>query len=135
MLFIHEETPALTGVFLFSKYERAELFVLSLLVGAKRGDARFFYTETQKMVLYLLFLRCKLLMLSKERRDFMLTQRELMQLEDFLSSEQNCVKTYNYLANSIQDNQCKQLFQQFAQKGQQHFQTISKHLNAGQNLQ
>jgi len=65
----------------------------------------------------------------------MLTQRELMHLEDFLSTEQSCVITMNHLANTVQDNQCKQLFQQFAQKGQQHFQTISKHLNAGQNLQ
>ncbi|MEG6586567.1 ferritin-like domain-containing protein [Dendrosporobacter sp. 1207_IL3150] len=65
----------------------------------------------------------------------MLTQKELMHLEDFLGAEQSCVKTMNHLANTVQDNQCKQLFQQFSQKNQQHFQTVSKHLNSGQNLQ
>jgi ferritin-like metal-binding protein YciE len=65
----------------------------------------------------------------------MLTQKELLHLEDFLGAEQNCVKTLNYLASTIQDNQGKQLFQQFAQKNQQHFQTVSKHLSSGQKLQ
>ena len=65
----------------------------------------------------------------------MLTQKELLHLEDFLGAEQNCVKTLNHLSSTIQDNQCKQLFQQFAQKNQQHFQTVSQHLNAGQKLQ
>ena len=65
----------------------------------------------------------------------MLTSKELMHLEDFLGMEQNCAKTMNYFASSVQDAQSKQLFQQLAQKSQQHFQTLSKHLNAGQNLQ
>lgn len=65
----------------------------------------------------------------------MLTSKELMQLEDFLGMEQNCSKTMSYFASNIQDAQTKQLFQQIAQKSQQHFQTMSKHLNAGQNLQ
>lgn len=65
----------------------------------------------------------------------MLTQKELLHLEDFLGGEQSCVKTMNHLASTVQDNQCKQLFQQFAQKGQQHFQTVSKYLNNGQKLQ
>ena len=65
----------------------------------------------------------------------MLSSKELMQLEDFLNMEQNCAKTMNYFAGSVQDAQTKQLFQQIAQKSQQHLQTMSKHLNAGQNLQ
>ncbi len=65
----------------------------------------------------------------------MLSSKELMHLEDFLGMEQNCAKTMNFFASNVQDAQTKQLFQQLAQKSQQHFQTISKHLNAGQNLQ
>lgn len=65
----------------------------------------------------------------------MLSDKELLQLEDFLNMEQSCVKTLNHLANSIQDSQSKQLFQQMAQKNQQNFQTISKHLSAGKTLQ
>nr|WP_284708497.1 ferritin-like domain-containing protein [Sporomusa sphaeroides] len=49
--------------------------------------------------------------------------------------EQNCAKTMSYFGANIQDAQTKQLFQQIAQKSQQHFQTMTKHLNAGQNLQ
>lgn len=58
-----------------------------------------------------------------------------MQLEDFLTIEQSCIKALNFLANQTQDSQAKQLLQQMAQKNQQHFQTISKHLSAGQNIQ
>lgn len=65
----------------------------------------------------------------------MLSSKELMHLEDFLSMEQTCAKTMNYFASNVQDTQIKQVFQQIAQKNQQHFQTMSKHLNAGQNLQ
>jgi len=64
-----------------------------------------------------------------------LSSKELMHLEDFLGMEQNCTKTMNYFASSVQDTQAKQLFQQASQKSQQHLQTMSKHLNAGQNLQ
>ena len=65
----------------------------------------------------------------------MISAKELMHLEDFLGYEQTAVKTLNYFASSAQDSQSKQLFQQMAQKKQQHFQTLSKHLNVGQNLQ
>ncbi|WP_371373891.1 ferritin-like domain-containing protein [Sporomusa aerivorans] len=65
----------------------------------------------------------------------MLTSKELMHLEDFLGMEQCCAKTMSYLASNVQDAQVKQMFQQFSQKSQQNFQTMSKHLNAGQNLQ
>ncbi|WP_371364063.1 hypothetical protein SRRS_49410 [Sporomusa rhizae] len=65
----------------------------------------------------------------------MLSSKELMHLEDFLSMEQTCAKTMNYFASNVQDTQIKQVFQQIAQKNQQNFQTMSKHLNAGQNLQ
>ncbi|CUH97559.1 hypothetical protein P22_3690 [Propionispora sp. 2/2-37] len=65
----------------------------------------------------------------------MLSQKELLQVEDFLNMEQTTVKSLNYFAANVQDSQVKQLFQQMAQKNQQHFQAISKHLNAGQTLQ
>jgi ferritin-like metal-binding protein YciE len=65
----------------------------------------------------------------------MLSDKELMHLEDFLEMEQTYVKTLNHLTNTIQDNQCKQIFQQMAQKNQQNFQNISKHLSASQTLQ
>lgn len=64
-----------------------------------------------------------------------LTAKELMHLEDFLGLEQASVNTMNYFANQIQCQQSKQLFQQIAKKNQQNFQTISKHLSAGQTLQ
>lgn len=65
----------------------------------------------------------------------MLSAKELMHLEDFLTMEQSCAKTLNFFANQLQDNQAKQLLQQMAQRNQQNFQTVSKHLNSGQNLQ
>lgn len=65
----------------------------------------------------------------------MLSSKELMHLEDFLGMEQASVKMLGYFASSAQDGQTKQLLQQMAQKNQQNFQTVSKHLNAGQNLQ
>lgn len=65
----------------------------------------------------------------------MLTSKELMQLEDFLNMEQTCVKSLNYFASQVQNSESKQLFQQMAQKNQQHFNTMSKHLSAGQSLQ
>lgn len=64
-----------------------------------------------------------------------ISEKELMHLEDFLNMEQTYVKTLNYFSNSIQDNQTKQLFQQMASKNQQNFDVISKHLNAGKSLQ
>jgi hypothetical protein len=64
-----------------------------------------------------------------------LSAKELMHLEDFLTMEQTCAKTLTYFSNQLQDNQGKQLLQQMAQRNQQNFQTISKHLNSGQNLQ
>jgi hypothetical protein len=64
-----------------------------------------------------------------------LSAKELMQLEDFLTIEQSCTATLNSFSNQVQDSQAKQLLQQMAQKNQQHFQTISKHLNSGQKLQ
>lgn len=65
----------------------------------------------------------------------MLTSKELMQLEDYLNMEQTCVKSLNYFASQVQNSESKQLFQQMAQKNQQHFNTMSKHLSAGQSLQ
>lgn len=65
----------------------------------------------------------------------MLTEKELLLMEDFLSAAQNSSDSMNNLANSLQDAQTKQLFQQISQKNSQNAQMISKHLNAGQNIQ
>lgn len=64
-----------------------------------------------------------------------LSDKELMHLEDFLTIEQSSVKTLNHLANMTQDQQLKQTLQQMAQKCQQDWQMMSKHLNAGQTMQ
>ena len=63
----------------------------------------------------------------------MLSSKEVMQLEDVLGLQQTTVNVMNNFANASQDNQSKQLFQQLAQKNQQHFQTLSKHLSASQS--
>lgn len=60
----------------------------------------------------------------------MLSSKEVMQLEDILGMEQTTVHALNNFASTIQCSQSKQLLQQLAQKNQQHFQTLSKHLNA-----
>lgn len=65
----------------------------------------------------------------------MLTAKELMQLEDFLTMQECYGKTLEHFANEVQDQQGKQFFQQTAQKCRQNFQSISKHLNSGQTLQ
>ena len=65
----------------------------------------------------------------------MLTNKELMLVEDFLTEAQNSSESMNNLANSLQDAQTKQLFQQMAQKNSQNAQMISKHLNAGQSIE
>lgn len=64
-----------------------------------------------------------------------LSSKELMHLEDFLTTEQSSVKTLNHFANMSQDQQLKQSLQQLAQKCQQDFQLMSKHLSAGQTMQ
>jgi rubrerythrin len=75
--------------------------------------------------------------LDQKRREgvLLLSAKELMQMEDFLDMQQTSIKAMNYHAANIQDAQAKKVFQQIAQKNQEHFQTISKHLNAGQTLQ
>lgn len=64
----------------------------------------------------------------------MLTDKELMLLSDYLKQAQSSAESMNNFANTLQDVQCKQLFQQISQKDSQNAQTLSKHLNAGQNL-
>lgn len=64
----------------------------------------------------------------------MLTNKEVMLLGDYLKQEQSSAESMSNLANTLTDTQCKQLFQQLAQKDMQNAQTLSKHLNAGQNF-
>ncbi len=64
----------------------------------------------------------------------MITQKELMLLEDFLSHVQTTSDIMNHVASELTDSQAKQLCQQFAQREQQHFQTMSKHLSVGQKM-
>lgn len=65
----------------------------------------------------------------------MLSDKELTQLEDFLTMEQGLIKAMYYMANNVEDTQTKQLFQKVASKTQQDFDLISKHLSAGKTLQ
>ena len=65
----------------------------------------------------------------------MLTEKELISLGDYLNQAQSSSESMNNFANNLQDAQTKQLFQQISQKNTQNAQTLSKHLNAGQNLQ
>lgn len=65
----------------------------------------------------------------------MLTEKELMSLGDYLSQAQSSSESMNNFANNLQDAQTKQLFQEISQKNTQNVQTLSKHLNAGQNIQ
>lgn len=58
-----------------------------------------------------------------------------MLLGDALKQMQSTSDSMNNFANILEDAQCKQLFQQIAQKDAQNAQTLSKHLNAGQALQ
>lgn len=65
----------------------------------------------------------------------MLTAKELMQLEDFLTLEQSNARTLSHFAGELQDQQAKQMLQQMAQKCQQNLQTVGRHLSGSQNLQ
>lgn len=65
----------------------------------------------------------------------MLSSKEVMQLEDLLGMEQTTVNVLKGFASNIQCQQSKQLFQKMAKKNQEHFQTLNKHLSAGQTLQ
>ncbi|MBP2632573.1 MAG: hypothetical protein H6Q70_3201 [Firmicutes bacterium] len=65
----------------------------------------------------------------------MLTEKELMTLGDYLNQAQSSSECMNNFASTLQDAQTKQLFQQISQKNTQNAQTLSKHLNAGQNIQ
>jgi hypothetical protein len=64
-----------------------------------------------------------------------LTAKELMHMEDFLGMEQTSSKAFNNFASVAQDSQTQQMLQQMSQKCQQNFQTVSRHLSSGQNLQ
>lgn len=65
----------------------------------------------------------------------MISEKELMLLGDYLKQAQNSSESMNNLANTLQDAQNKQLFQQISQKNCQNAQLLSKHLNAGQTIQ
>ncbi|MGI6092747.1 MAG: ferritin-like domain-containing protein [Negativicutes bacterium] len=65
----------------------------------------------------------------------MLSDKELTQLEDFLTKEQAFIKSMYYIAHNIEDTQTKQLFQKVASKAQQDFDVMSKHLSAGKSLE
>lgn len=53
-----------------------------------------------------------------------LTSKELTALEDQLSYEQTLVKKYRSLADECCDTKLKMDFQRFADKHQQHFNTL-----------
>lgn len=68
-------------------------------------------------------------------RYVMITQKELMLLDDFLAHMQTTSQILSYVASELTDTQAKQLCRQFAQREEAHFQTMSKYLNGGQKMQ
>lgn len=65
----------------------------------------------------------------------MITQKELMMLDDFLAHTQTTSQIMEHVAMQLTDSQSKQLCQQFAQREEAHFQTMSKYLNGGLKMQ
>lgn len=55
-----------------------------------------------------------------------LTQKEKFLLQDQKSQEELCVKKYNNYAVQAQDQQLKQLFTQYAQKEQEHLNSLNQ---------
>lgn len=58
-----------------------------------------------------------------------LSQKERTLLEDSKSHEELCIKKYNNYASQAQDPQLKQLFQDLAQKEQEHLSSLDQILN------
>lgn len=58
-----------------------------------------------------------------------LTQKERMLLEDQKKHEELCVKKYREASQMAQDPELKQLFANYAQKEQEHLDTINQILN------
>ncbi len=60
-----------------------------------------------------------------------LTQKEISYLKDALSHEQICVTKYNNYANQMQDTELSSMFNNLANREQQHIDTINKLLQQG----
>lgn len=58
-----------------------------------------------------------------------LTQKEKSLLNDQLGHEKVCIQKYQNYASQASDQQLKQLFQNYAQQEQQHYNTISQILS------
>jgi 23S rRNA maturation-related 3'-5' exoribonuclease YhaM len=63
-----------------------------------------------------------------------LTAKELMHLEDYLTSEKSREKTLTFYVEQIEDQQIKTILQQMTQKSKGNFQRMAKYVS-GQNLQ
>jgi rubrerythrin len=57
-----------------------------------------------------------------------LSQKEKFLLQDQLSHEELCIQKYNNYAAQAQDPELKQLFQNYAKKEQEHYNTIQQML-------
>lgn len=57
-------------------------------------------------------------------------EKELLYVKDFLSWELLAMKKCNELANSVQDEQMKQLIRDTGKKHQQHYETLLTHLQS-----
>ncbi len=64
-----------------------------------------------------------------------LSQKELAYLEDQLSAEQLTMKKMRFYAEQTTDPEIREQCQNLANKHQQHYNTLLKHLNPNQNLQ
>lgn len=57
-----------------------------------------------------------------------LTSKELSAIEDQMSQEQTLIKKYQAMANMCNDTQIQQCLNDYANKHQQHFNTLSTFL-------
>lgn len=63
-----------------------------------------------------------------------LSQKDLMYITDHLRIEQQEIIKFQDAANQATDPQCKSMFQDLAHMHQRHFDTLKKHLGAGQMM-
>ncbi|HHY46440.1 MAG TPA: ferritin-like domain-containing protein [Firmicutes bacterium] len=60
-----------------------------------------------------------------------LSQRELMMLQDNISNEQVLINKFGFYAQQVRDPELKQVFQNIQRTHQQHYDILSRQLQAG----
>lgn len=64
----------------------------------------------------------------------MLSSKEVLHLESYLSFQKTHIQTLEYLHHAVTDSETKQYFLDLIKKNQNQFSTISKHINSGQPM-